>query len=160
MNARSHEPRRALVLLGVLFCAAFLGLMGRLVYIRLTSHEALLGLAANQHTREIPVKPFRGAVVDARGRPLATTVEAYSVFADPVFIRRTHGAEWRVNPAAGPPDAAHAPSSLADGAASRSLHTALYADARARHVWDGLAEAIDVDPEFIQRKLRQNADRR
>ena len=42
--------------------------MGRLVYIRLASHEALSGLAVGQYTREIPVKPFRGAVVDARGR--------------------------------------------------------------------------------------------
>ncbi len=161
MNARSDEPRRALVLLGVLFCAAFLGLMGRLIYIRLTSHEALLGLATGQYTREVPVKPFRGAVVDARGRPLATTVEAYSVFADPVFIRRTHGAEWRVGrAAAGPHDAAVALSSVADGTASHSLHAALYANARARHVWDRLADAIAVDPEFIQRKLRRNADRR
>ena len=71
--------------------AAFLGAwafvaVARLAQIQLVRHEDYVLRAQRQQERTLPLAPVRGSILDARGRVLAESVAAVSVYADPQAI--------------------------------------------------------------------------
>ncbi|NIA21970.1 MAG: hypothetical protein GWP05_08425 [Anaerolineaceae bacterium] len=85
---QSSVPRRAQLLLAVVFSLVFAGLTGWLVAIQVRSGDKLSRRAERQHTVRRRIEPFRGAIVDRFGRPLAMTIDAYLAFADPRIIHQ------------------------------------------------------------------------
>ena len=65
-----------------LFCVIFL----RLSYIQVIWGRDLQAKAADQWQRDLPVKAYRGDVLDANGVLLATTKTAYTVYARPKSV--------------------------------------------------------------------------
>lgn len=76
-----HRRRIALLALGV--AAWAMTIEGRLIWLQVYRHRALLSAAADQHWRTFALPPRRGDIVDRHGRTLALSVEAASVVADP-----------------------------------------------------------------------------
>ncbi len=72
--------------LAFLLLAAFAMLAGQLVNLQVVRHEELLGLAANNTVRTIPREPMRGQILDIRGNPLATSLPAKLICADPSLL--------------------------------------------------------------------------
>jgi len=66
--------------------AAFALLAGQLVNLQVVRHEELLGLAANNTVRTIARDPMRGRILDIRGNPLATSIPAKLICADPALL--------------------------------------------------------------------------
>ena len=58
----------------------------RLVYLQIVRHSDMVALAARQQMRTIAVPAKRGDIVDRRGRTLATSVDADSIYAVPSEI--------------------------------------------------------------------------
>jgi len=61
-------------------------LVGRLVQIQLVRHADYVARAQRQQERTIELAPVRGAIRDARGRILAESVAAESIYADPQAV--------------------------------------------------------------------------
>jgi len=66
--------------------AAFALLAGRLVDLQAVRHEEFLGRAANNTVRTIARGPMRGQIVDIKGNPLATSIPAKLICADPSLM--------------------------------------------------------------------------
>jgi cell division protein FtsI/penicillin-binding protein 2 len=66
--------------------AAFAVLAGQLVNLQVVRHEELVGLAANNTVRTIARDPMRGQILDIRGNPLATSIPAKLICADPMMM--------------------------------------------------------------------------
>lgn len=64
----------------------FVALAGRLVQIQLSEGDRLVGWTERQRRSIIRIPCRRGMIVDARGRPMAVSLERPSVFADPNSI--------------------------------------------------------------------------
>jgi cell division protein FtsI (penicillin-binding protein 3) len=77
--------RRLVALLGVMVIA-LAGVVGRLVVLQVGGHRALAaqGLRQRVHPTDLPAE--RGAIVDRTGVPLAITLEARDVYADPRYV--------------------------------------------------------------------------
>ncbi|MCZ6681801.1 MAG: penicillin-binding protein 2 [Planctomycetota bacterium] len=93
---RKRRSLRNAQVITVLVMAAFLGLIGRLVFISTHDGEALLSRANRQHRSVIPIRSRRGKIADSRGFIFATTVLRRSVFADPKIIPDKQEAARRV----------------------------------------------------------------
>jgi len=78
--------------LAFLLLAAFAVLAGKLVNLQVVRHEELLGLAANNTVRTIARVPMRGKILDIRGNPLATSLPAKLICADPSLLLSTNPA--------------------------------------------------------------------
>ena len=76
---------RLLVGLGV-FGAWFLAIEARLVHLQVVRHEQLVARAQQQRSRSIRANPQRGEIHDRRGRLLAWSVDADTVYAVPTDI--------------------------------------------------------------------------
>ena len=72
--------------------AAFAALAGKLVNLQVVRHAELTGLAANNTVRTIARDPMRGQILDVRGNPLATSVPAKLICADPSLLLCTNPA--------------------------------------------------------------------
>ncbi|MEO6260065.1 MAG: penicillin-binding transpeptidase domain-containing protein [Thermoanaerobaculia bacterium] len=75
----------------VLFLFSFLAawgviVVGRLVQVQLVRHGEYVSKAQRQQERTIALSPVRGSILDARGRVLAESVSAESIYADPQAI--------------------------------------------------------------------------
>lgn len=57
--------------------------VGRLVWIQVVQAAELAQIAQHQRTRDIELPARRGSIFDRDGQPLAVTVDAKSIFADP-----------------------------------------------------------------------------
>ena len=77
---------RKLYLLAFGLMAAFTSLAYRLVDLQVLRHEKLQGLAAANTVRTIARDPMRGQILDIRGNPLATSVPAKMICADPSLL--------------------------------------------------------------------------
>jgi len=66
-----------------LLALAFAGLAGRLVALQVQHHEHYLEQAEKQQQRVVHLSPPRGAIYDARGRPLAVSGPTDSLYAVP-----------------------------------------------------------------------------
>ncbi len=95
--ARAAQTRRR-IMVGVGLLAVWGAVIGgRLVQTQVFHHDQMLAQAANQHHHRLTIPPFRGAISDRNGRPLALTVAAESVYAEPPNYR---GADLRAAAAA------------------------------------------------------------
>lgn len=66
--------------------AGLVALGGRLVDLQVVRHEELLSLAQTNTVRIIARQPVRGQILDIRGNPLATSLPAKTICADPAII--------------------------------------------------------------------------
>ena len=58
----------------------------RLAYVQLAKHDDYVARAQRQQERTLTLNPVRGSILDARGRVLAESVTAESIYADPQAI--------------------------------------------------------------------------
>lgn len=77
---------RACVVGGILLCF-FLVVVGRLVQLQIVEHDRYKRLARRQQIIRRKLAGQRGGIMDSRGRLLATSVQRWSVFADPSEVR-------------------------------------------------------------------------
>lgn len=81
------NSRKRLVIVMVLACSLFLGLIFRIGYLQLVKGEWLSTKASEQQTREIPIEAKRGTVYDTNMKELAVSVTKYTVWCKPVEVK-------------------------------------------------------------------------
>src|SRR5690242_5916637 len=86
-NGRVVLRRRVAVVAGML-ALWVAGIEARLVFLQVIRHADLSARAERQQNRTIEVAGKRGDIVDRRGRVLATSVDADSVYAVPTDIAK------------------------------------------------------------------------
>jgi cell division protein FtsI (penicillin-binding protein 3) len=79
------SQRRLLQLFAILVTWALI-VLARLAQVQLLHHDAYVAKAQRQQERTLSLDPVRGSILDARGRVLAESVAAVSVYADPQAI--------------------------------------------------------------------------
>lgn len=78
---------RGRVLIGAAVLALWAaGIVTRLVVLQVQRHDEFVGRAARQRTQTVDIAPQRGDMVDRRGRLLAYSVEADTIYAVPTEI--------------------------------------------------------------------------
>ena len=80
---RKSADRGRFVFLWCVILIALLIISGRLVQLQVVDAAAYAELATEQRRRDVPLPPRRGTIFDREGEPLAVSVQAFSVFADP-----------------------------------------------------------------------------
>ena len=85
VNWRKTMKRRVALAAGFLALWA-VGIEVRLVYLQVVKHSDLVARAARQQLRTIATPAKRGDILDRRGRTLATSVDADSIYAVPTEI--------------------------------------------------------------------------
>jgi len=83
----SHAARLRAYLAAAVVTAGFLGVAWRAWGLQVTDSEHYRTLAARQHALFVEIPAPRGDIVDVRGRPLAVTADADSIWANPREIR-------------------------------------------------------------------------
>jgi cell division protein FtsI (penicillin-binding protein 3) len=78
---------RRLLQLFAFLAAWALVVIGRLVQVQVLNHDHYVQRAQRQQERTLELKPVRGSILDARGRVLAESIAAESIYADPQAIR-------------------------------------------------------------------------
>jgi cell division protein FtsI/penicillin-binding protein 2 len=91
------RPRTAEVLI-VLVAVGLLGLLGRLAYIQGAMRPRLEPIVARQQKGQHSLPARRGMILDRRGRILAGSDEAQTVYADPTLIDDLYATAERVAP--------------------------------------------------------------
>ena len=81
------NSRKRLVVVMVLACSLFLGLIFRIGYLQLIKGEWLSTKASEQQTREIPIEAKRGTIYDTNMKELAVSVTKYTVWCKPVEVK-------------------------------------------------------------------------
>ena len=84
--------RRVLVL-GVVI-SAFMGLLGRSVYLQVISHDYLLAQGEARYSREEPIVATRGMILDRHGEPIAVSTPVDSIWANPKQLGASKD-QWR-----------------------------------------------------------------
>jgi cell division protein FtsI (penicillin-binding protein 3) len=79
------SQKRLLQLFAALAAWAFI-VVARLVQIQLVRHGDYVVKAARQQERTLALQPVRGSIIDSRGRILAESVAAESIYADPQAV--------------------------------------------------------------------------
>ncbi|MEO5970528.1 MAG: peptidoglycan synthetase, partial [Bdellovibrionia bacterium] len=82
----SLRTRLAITLFVGMFLAC--SVLGRSAYIQLFKNIRLEAIANRQYHAKSLIKPNRGSILDRNGEPLAVSVEAYSLAANPTKIRQ------------------------------------------------------------------------
>jgi len=72
---------------GALFILAFLSIVGRAYYLQVVQASELQERADQQRQRVVKLAPQRGSIFDSRGDPLAISLAAESLYADPGLIK-------------------------------------------------------------------------
>lgn len=70
----------------IIFACWTAAIEARLVYLQVVQHEQMLDRAARQQMRTVPASAQRGEILDRRGRVLAYSVDADTVYAVPTEI--------------------------------------------------------------------------
>jgi cell division protein FtsI (penicillin-binding protein 3) len=78
--------RRRALFAAVVFAIAFLGLLGRLVFLQVVKHEELRRIADAQHAKTVPLRPKRGPIYDRHGQVLAVSSGVESLFVLPARV--------------------------------------------------------------------------
>ena len=89
-----NRSRRRVGVLAIALSAWAALVIGRLIQIQITRHDHYLLRAAKQQERTVTLSPVRGSILDSRGRILAESVAADSIYADPQAITRSEKA-WQ-----------------------------------------------------------------
>jgi cell division protein FtsI (penicillin-binding protein 3) len=77
---------RRLIQLSAALAAWAVIVVARLVQIQLVRHDDYVGRAQRQQERTLALNPVRGPIVDVKGRILAESIAAESIYADPQAI--------------------------------------------------------------------------
>jgi cell division protein FtsI/penicillin-binding protein 2 len=78
--------QRRLLQLSAFLAAWALVVVARLVHVQLVRHDHYVARAQRQQERTLALNPVRGSILDAKGRVLAESVPAESIYADPQAI--------------------------------------------------------------------------
>jgi cell division protein FtsI (penicillin-binding protein 3) len=76
---------------------AFAGVVARLTVLQVRDHDALAAQGLRQRVRPTDLPAERGAIVDRTGAPLAITLEARDVYADPRYVTDPVGEAARIS---------------------------------------------------------------
>lgn len=82
MLSTPTPPWRSKFLVG-LMGLAFLGLVGRAVWIQIVNNQFYLDQGKNRYERHVELLPSRGLILDRHGEMLATSVPTMSIWMDP-----------------------------------------------------------------------------
>ncbi|MEO8382288.1 MAG: penicillin-binding transpeptidase domain-containing protein [Acidobacteriota bacterium] len=82
---------RRLLQVFALLAAWGLIVVGRLAQVQLVRHEHYVTRAQRQQERTLALNPVRGSILDSRGRVLAESIAAESIYADPQMITDRRG---------------------------------------------------------------------
>ncbi|MEG1311055.1 MAG: stage V sporulation protein D [Romboutsia sp.] len=97
MKKIKRISKKRLVLVLILACILFLGLIFRTGYIQLIKGDWLSTKATDQQTREIPIEPKRGTIYDKNMKELAVSVTKYTVWCKPVEVSNKEEASKKVS---------------------------------------------------------------
>jgi cell division protein FtsI (penicillin-binding protein 3) len=87
-------PQRRLLQLFAILAAWAVIITARLAQVQLLRHDEYVGRARAQQERTLSLEPVRGSILDVKGRVLAESVAAVSIYADPqVIVNRARIAE-------------------------------------------------------------------
>ena len=75
--------RARVLILTAILAVAFTGVTCRLAWLMIVKHGELAQLAERQYSRTVVLQAARGPIVDRQGAPLATSMAAESLFAQP-----------------------------------------------------------------------------
>ncbi|MBI2213414.1 MAG: PASTA domain-containing protein [Acidobacteria bacterium] len=78
--------RKRLLMVSAFLVAWAIVVVARLAQVQILRHDDYVAKAARQQERTIELAPVRGSILDARGRILAESVPASSIYADPQAI--------------------------------------------------------------------------
>jgi len=81
----SKSGKRLLQIFAVLAAWAII-VVARLVQVQIVRHDEYMNRAVRQQERTLELSPVRGRILDARGRILAESIAAESIYADPQAI--------------------------------------------------------------------------
>lgn len=79
-------PQRRLLQIFALLAAWGIVVVARLVQVQLVRHEHYVARAGRQQESTLKLNPNRGSILDTRGRVLAESIAAESIYADPQSI--------------------------------------------------------------------------
>lgn len=79
-------PQRRLLQLSAFLAAWAVVVVIRLVQVQLVRHDHYVARAQRQQERTLALNPVRGSILDSRGRVLAESIAAESIYADPQAI--------------------------------------------------------------------------
>lgn len=95
------ETRNRVVMLALVVMALALGIAGRLYHLEVQSTDLLQSRARRQHERRVEVWERRGSILDRRGRELAVSLDASSLFAHPHRVQDPERAATLLAPVVG-----------------------------------------------------------
>ena len=84
-------PHRRLIQVFAFLAAWAVVVVARLVQVQLVRHEHYVTRAQRQQERTLDLNPVRGSIKDTRGRVLAESIAAESIYADPQSISDRRG---------------------------------------------------------------------
>jgi cell division protein FtsI (penicillin-binding protein 3) len=99
----SSDLRSRTLIFAALLAGAFLGLLGRLVYLQVVKHDEYSRLAEGQHAKTIPLNPRRGPILDRTSQVLAISSKAESLYALTSRVEDPHHLAARLAPLLGEP---------------------------------------------------------
>jgi cell division protein FtsI (penicillin-binding protein 3) len=96
-----RPPASRLVALLVAMILGFGAILGRLIVLQVRDASAYSELARDQRVREVELPATRGSILDRTGRPLALSLPAKGIFADPALVEDPEGTSRAVAKALG-----------------------------------------------------------
>ncbi|MCL2433875.1 MAG: stage V sporulation protein D, partial [Clostridia bacterium] len=87
-----HTRSRITALLAAV-CLLFVALVGRLWWLQVHKSNWLIAKAQDQWTREMTINPWRGAILDRNGKPLAQSVLCETVVLHPRLLKDAGNAD-------------------------------------------------------------------
>ncbi|MEA3466208.1 MAG: penicillin-binding protein [Thermodesulfobacteriota bacterium] len=89
-SSRSHREARGvhkrILLIGFIFVVVYVALVSRVYYLQVYSAAKWQKMAARQHKKKITLTAQRGVIFDRNGESLAVSLEANSVYVNPVEL--------------------------------------------------------------------------
>lgn len=102
--ARPRDPQRIrLIALALVFALTWVGLGYRLFQVQVVQASELRSLGLDQRLTSIETPPDRGSIFDRNGDPLAITIEAQSIIADPRLVENPVYTAQQVSAVSGRP---------------------------------------------------------
>ena len=102
-DEREKWARIRIIMIGTIFGAMFLTIIGRAFYLQILQHEELIKKADRQHQHRVDLTPARGSILDRNGTPLAESIHMDSCYAEPKRIKDVDGTATVLAPLLGLP---------------------------------------------------------
>lgn len=80
--------RRRILFVGFVFVVVYIALVARVYYLQVYSTAKWQDVAERQQKKKITLTPQRGTIFDRNGEPLAVSLEANSVYVNPVELKK------------------------------------------------------------------------